>query len=105
MEQPRYYPTQPVAVTERMARQIWGAVREVDAAQAAVGMRLSQRQRVRQAASMIGTAQRAAAHHLHQRHPELSEQEALHTLRSIGIIGYARSKRRQARQEPSGERR
>ena len=105
MPNPKYCPTQPVAVTERMAKQIWGAVREVDAAQAASGMRLSHRQRVRQALSMVRAAQRAAAYHLHQRHPELSEHDALRILRSIGVIGYARKKRGLGQQEASSEQR
>jgi hypothetical protein len=105
MGQPGYYPTEPVAVTERMARQIWGAVREVDAAQAAIGAGLTHRQRVRQAVSMIRTAQRAAAYHLHHRHPELSQEDALRVLRSVGVVGYARVQRRRTRQEPPSEQR
>lgn len=105
MEQPRCYPTQPVAVTERMAHQIKWAVREVDPAQVATTIHLNHGQLVRQALSLIDVAQEAAAYHMHRRFPELSQPEALRVLRSVGLIGYLRQRRTQTPQEPARERR
>ena len=62
--------------------QIAGAVAEIDPRQMAIFRRLTPAQRVEQAASMIELAEQVAACRLRQRHPELSELEALRTVRS-----------------------
>ncbi len=61
--------------------QIAGAVAEVDPQQVAILRRLTPAQRVQQAVSMIDLAEQVAAYRLRQRHPELSEIEALRTVR------------------------
>lgn len=61
--------------------EIAGAVAEVDPQQIAIFRRLTPAQRVEQAASMIELAEQVAAYRLRQRHPELSELEALRTVR------------------------
>jgi len=61
--------------------QIAGAVAEVDPQQIAIFRRLTPAQRVQQAVSMIDLAEQVAAYRLRQRHPELSEIEALRTVR------------------------
>lgn len=61
--------------------QIAGAVAEVDPQQIAILRRLTPAQRVQQAVSMIDLAEQVAAYRLRQRHPELSEIEALRTVR------------------------
>lgn len=93
MRNPSYQHKEPIVVTERMRRQIAGAVAEVDLAQVAISRRLTPAARTYQALSMISAAQRVAAHRLCARHPELSEQDALRIVRSIGIVEYERSRR------------
>jgi hypothetical protein len=61
--------------------QIAGAVAELDLQQIAILRRLTPAQRVEQAVSMIELAEQVAAYRLRQRHPELSEIEALRTVR------------------------
>lgn len=61
--------------------QIAGAVAEVDPRQIAIVRRLTPAQRVEQAVSMIELAEQVAAYRLRQHHPELSELEALRTVR------------------------
>lgn len=60
---------------------IAGAVAEVDPRQMAIVRRLTPAQRVEQAISMIELAEQVAVYRLRQRHPELSELEALRTVR------------------------
>jgi len=62
--------------------QIAGAVAEVDPRQIAIFRRLTPAQRVEQAVSMMELAEQVAAYRLRQRHPELSEIEALRAVRS-----------------------
>lgn len=61
--------------------QIAGAVAELDSQQIAISRRLTPAQRVEQAISMIELAEQVAAYRLRQRQPELSELEALRTVR------------------------
>lgn len=60
---------------------IAGAVAEIDLQQIAILRCLTPAQRVEQAASMIELAEQVAAYRLRQRQPELSELEALRTVR------------------------
>lgn len=95
MENPSYARKEPVVVTERMRRQIAGAVAELDMAQIAISRKLTPAERVRQAASMIDAAERVAATHLRLAHPDLTPDDALRIVRTIGIVEYER-RRRQA---------
>ena len=61
--------------------QIAGAVAEVDPQQIAIFRRLTPAQRVQQAVSMIELAEQVAVYRLRQRHPEMSEIEALRVVR------------------------
>jgi len=95
MENPSYHRNEPVVVTERMRRQIAGAVAELDLAQIAVSRQLTPAERTAQALSMIAAAQRIAAMHLHAARPDLTPDDALRIVRTIGIVEYER-RRRQA---------
>jgi hypothetical protein len=95
MQNPSYQRKEPIVVTERMRRQIAGAVAELDLAQIAISRRLTPAERAYQALSMIDGAQRVAAYRLCARRPELSSDEALHIVRTIGIVEYERRKRQQ----------
>lgn len=91
MEQPGYYPSKPVAVTERMARQISGAVREMDAAQAAIFARKAEAERVYRAVSMTEDAEQVGAHRMRAREPGLSTAQARRIVRR-SLIHYYRAK-------------
>ena len=67
MKNPSYQRSAPIVVTERMRRQIAGAVAEIDLAQIAISKQLTPAERTRQALSMIATAQRVAAYRLRVR--------------------------------------
>lgn len=87
MHNPSYHRREPLIVTDRMRRQIAGAVAEIDLEQVGRTRQLTPAQRVRQAASMIDAAERAGAYRLRLRQPELSEDEALRIVRS-GLLAY-----------------
>lgn len=70
-----------IVVTEKMRRQIAGAVAEIDLAQMEFVRRMTPAERVRRAADMIDAAERVGVYRLRHRHPELSEDEALHIVR------------------------
>ena len=94
MPNPSYQRAEPIVVTERMRRQIAGAVAELDLQQLAITQRLTPAQRTWQAASMIDAAERVAAYRLRLREPELGEEEALHIVRG-GLLAYYARKRPQ----------
>ena len=87
MTNPSYQRKEPIVVTERMRRQIAGAVAELDLAQIAVSRKLTPAERVWQAASMIDAAERVAAYRLCQRDPALTEDQSLRIVRE-GMIEY-----------------
>lgn len=98
MENPSYYRSTPLVLTDEMCRQIAGAVAEIDLAQVAIMKKLTPAERVRQALSLIAVAQQVSAYRLRQRDPQLTESEALRIVRGGGIIEYERCLRE--RQEP-----
>ncbi len=63
---------------------IASAVAELDPQQFEITRHLSPAQRTQQALSMIRLAESAAAYRLRQRHPRLTESEALRLVRSNG---------------------
>jgi hypothetical protein len=65
----------------KFARAIRAAVAEVDPVQMAITRRLTPAQRFAQAVSMIEFVERVGAQRLRQRHPHLSEAEALRLVR------------------------
>ena len=91
MQNPSYWRKEPIVVTERMRRQIAGAVAELDLAQIAITRHLTPAERTWQAASMIDAAERVAAYRLRQRYPEMEEMDALHIVRE-GLITYFKRK-------------
>jgi predicted transcriptional regulator len=95
MKNPSYQRKEPIVVTERMRRQIAGAIAELDPQQLAVTRRLTPGQRVWQAASMMAAGEQVAAYRLRQREPELSEQEALRIVRG-GLFEYFKAKQQKA---------
>ncbi|MBP7960661.1 MAG: hypothetical protein KBG20_10525 [Caldilineaceae bacterium] len=95
-------PKEPFIVTERMRRQIVGAIAELDPKQLAITKRLTPAERVQQAASMIDAAERAGVHQLRQREPDLEELEALRIVRG-GLIAYYSNKARQPNEVPHAE--
>lgn len=62
-----------------------GAVAEVDPRQIAIYRRLSPAQRFQQMQSMIDLVEGIAAHRLRQRQPDLSEADALRTVRGRDV--------------------
>jgi hypothetical protein len=74
-------------VTDKMQRQIAGAIAEIDLAQMALVGQMTPAERVQQAASMIDAAERVGAYRLCQRRPELSEDDALRIVRG-GLLNY-----------------
>lgn len=71
----------PFVVDERIRKMIAGAVAEVDPAQIAVLRKLTPKERCRQAIAMIEGAERVAVYRVRQRQPELTESEAVRTVR------------------------
>ena len=88
---PSYQRKEPFAVTERIRRQIAGAVAEIDLQQMAITARLTPAERVRMAASMIDACERVGVSRLRQRQSELSEEEALRIVRG-GLLNYYRER-------------
>jgi len=78
---------EPLVVSEKMRRQIAGAVAEIDLAQMNIVRRFSPAERVRLAADMIDAVERVGAYRLRQRRPELSEEDALRIVRN-GLLDH-----------------
>ncbi len=76
---------QPFVVDERIRKMIAGAVAEVDPAQIAVLRRLTPAERCRQAIAMIEGAERVAAYRARHRQPELTESQAIVTVRQRAL--------------------
>jgi hypothetical protein len=90
-DNPSYRRKAPFVITERIRRQIAGAVAEIDLEQMAITAKLTPAERVRMAASMIDACERAGVTRLRQREPELSEEEALRSVRG-GLLNYYRGR-------------
>jgi hypothetical protein len=90
-DNPSYQRKEPFVITERIRRQIAGAVAEIDLEQMAIIARLTPAERVRMAASMIDACERAGVIRLRQREPELSEEAALRIVRG-GLLNYYRER-------------
>lgn len=90
-DNPSYRRKEPFVITERIRRQIAGAVAEIDLAQMAITARLTPAERVRMAASIIDACERAGVIRLRQREPQLSEEEALRIVRG-GLLNYYRGR-------------
>jgi hypothetical protein len=98
MENPSYRRKEPFVITERIRKQIAGAVAEIDLQQMAITARLTPAERVWMAASMIDACERAGVIRLRQRQPELSEEEALRIVRG-GLLNYYRERNPWPKQE------
>lgn len=83
----------PVVITEKMRRQIAGAVAEIDLEQMKIVRKLTPAARVQMAASMIDAAERVGAYRLRRRDPTLSEEDALRIIRG-GLLEYQIKKQR-----------
>ena len=79
--------TKPLVVSEKIRRQIAGAVAEIDLVQMDILRRMTPAERARLAADMIDAAERVGVYRLLQRHPELSEGDALRIVRR-GLIAH-----------------
>ena len=84
---------QKIVVTEKMRRQIAGAMAEIDLGQMAFVRRMTPAERVRRAADMIDDAERVGVYRLRQRQPELSEDEALRIVRGEILEYYKKQKK------------
>ena len=91
MENPSYQRKEPFVITERIRKQIAGAVAEIDLQQMAITAKLTPAERVWMAASMIDACERASVRRLREREPELSEEEALRIVRG-GLLEYYRGR-------------
>ena len=91
MENPSYRRKEPFVITERIRKQIAGAVAEIDLQQMAITAKLTPAERVWMAASMIDACERASVRRLREREPELSEEEALRIVRG-GLLEYYRGR-------------
>ncbi len=80
-------------VTNRMRRQIAGAVAEIDLEQMAIVREMTPAERAQQAASLIDAAERVGVYRLMQREPSLSEDEAYRIIRG-GLANYYRQQGR-----------
>lgn len=80
------YKEQAFVVDERIRKMIAGAVAEVDPQQIAILRTLTPAQRFRQATSMMEFGERAALHRFHQRHPHLTEAQALVAVRQRSLL-------------------
>ena len=78
---------QLLIITDKVRRQIAGAVAEIDLAQMDLVRRMTPAERVRRAAELIDATERVGAYRLRQRRPELSEQDALRIIRG-GLLDY-----------------
>lgn len=87
MENPSYHRKTPIVVTEKMRRQIAGAVAEIDLAQMAILKSMTPAQRMQRMGLMIDSLEQSAAYRLRQRRPELSIAESLRIVRS-GLLEY-----------------
>jgi hypothetical protein len=99
MDNPSYQRKERFVITDRVRRQIAGAVAEIDLQQMAITARLTPAERVQIALSMIDACERAGVIRLRQRQPELSEEESLRIVRG-GLLNYYRERNPWPRQDP-----
>jgi hypothetical protein len=93
MKPPRYYPREPVLLTERMRQHVARAVRAVDRTRAATFRQIEPARRAALALGMVDAAQRAEAQRLLRRDPTLGAQAARRIVRSMGVAAYERLQR------------
>lgn len=79
----------PVILTDKMRREIAGAVAEIDPVQMARLREFTPAERARIAADLIDAVERVGAFRLRQREPHLSEDEAFRIVRG-GLLNYYR---------------
>ena len=91
MENPSYQRKEPFVITERIRRQIAGAVAEIDLQQMAITAKLTPAERVWMALSIIDACEEAGVSRLREREPALSEEEALRIVRG-GLLNYYRGR-------------
>ena len=87
IENPSYQRKEPFVITDRIRKQIAGAVAEIDLQQMAIVSKLTPAERVQMALSIIDACEEAGVSRLREREPELSEEEALRIVRS-GLLNY-----------------
>lgn len=102
MTQPRYYPREPVLLTERMRQEVARAVRGLDRTQATAYRRMSATSRVALGMAAAQSAQSAEVTRLRRRFPELGEAEARRIVLGIGRAAYERLRREQATDKTAG---
>lgn len=90
-DNPSYQRKEPFVITDRIRRQIAGAVAEIDLQQMAIVSKLTPAERVQMALSLIDACERAGVRRLRQREPELNEEEALRIVRG-GLLNYYRER-------------
>ena len=90
-DNPSYRRKEPFVITDRIRRQIAGAVAEIDLEQMAITARLTPAERVQMALSIIDACEEAGVYRLRQREPHLSEEEALRIVRG-GLLNYYRGR-------------
>jgi hypothetical protein len=89
----RYSAENPLVVTDKVRREIAGAVAEVDPVVMIRNRDFTPAERVQQAISMIEAAERVGVLRLRQREPHLSEDEAYRIIRG-GLLNYYRKQDR-----------
>lgn len=82
-----YYRDKPVELTDKMRKEISGAIAEIDPAQMAIIRRLTVAERVAMGADMVAAAEKVGVYRLRLRQPELSEDEAYRIVRG-GLLNY-----------------
>lgn len=92
MENPSYHRKTPIVVTEKMRRQIAGAVAEIDLVQMEILKRMTPAQRMQQMGMMIDDLEQAAVYRLRQRQPELTTADAFRIVRG-GLMRYWQQRR------------
>src|SRR4051794_37686643 len=90
---PSYQRLKPFVITDKVRREIKGAVAEIDMEQVRIMRTKTPAEKFQMAVSMIHAAEQAGAYQLQLREPELSEEEALRIVRG-GILNYVLHKRR-----------
>ncbi|HQY91965.1 MAG: hypothetical protein WAU00_18485 [Caldilinea sp.] len=92
MENPSYHRKTPLIVTDKMRRQIAGAVAEIDLEQMEILRQMTPAERMAIAAGMIHDLEQAAAYRLRKRYPELEIAESLRIVRQ-GLVEYEQQRR------------
>jgi hypothetical protein len=82
-----YSRDEPFVLTDKMRRQIRGAVAEIDLAQMAIIRKMTPAERVARGADMCAAAEKVGVFRLRLRQPELSEDEAYRIVRG-GLLNY-----------------